>query len=171
MKRRPVLHYPDERLRIATRPVDDREFGTTELSELVAEMTATMRALKGIGIAATQIGVNKALAVIELDDGPMAIANPTVRNAAKRLEVQEEGCLSVPGVFGLVNRAATLTLIARTIDGKPFRIKADGLFARVIQHETDHLNGRLFIDRCHEVTDGVAEAKRLGLSIPPLQPI
>lgn len=166
MRPRRVLHFPHPELHITAQAVEF--FDDKELSLLIEEMIATMRRLRGIGLAATQIGVHRQIAVIELDSGPIIIINPTISSAAKTFAVDEEGCLSVPGVFGLVSRHASLRLNAQDRGGNPFSLKAHGLFARVIQHEVDHLNGRLFIDRCHQLTSGLDEARRLGLTLPPL---
>jgi len=168
MKTVPVLHYPNKNLRSRAAIVEDFFFGTKELHALLETMTSTMRKLRGIGIAAPQIDVAKQVVVIELQDAPLIVINPRIQNPAKRLEVDEEGCLSVPGVFGHVNRAAHLSLTAYDEHGTQYSLKAHGLFARVIQHEVDHLHGHLFIDRCHHLTSGIDQAKKLGLDIPPL---
>lgn len=170
MKTLPVLHYPSKNLRTRAAPVDDTFFGTQELHTLLESMIVTMRKLRGIGIAATQVDVHKQVVVIELEDAPLVVINPRIQNPSKRLEVDEEGCLSVPGVFGHVNRAASVSLTAFDEHGARYSLKARGLFARVIQHEVDHLHGHLFIDRCHQLTSGIDQAKKLGLAIPPLRP-
>lgn len=169
MKTAPVLHYPQPKLRTRAETVGASFFRSKELHELLTIMIATMQKLRGIGLAATQIDVHKQIAVIELQDAPLVVINPTIRNPSKRLEVDEEGCLSVPGVFGHVNRAASLSLTAFDEAGAQYSLKARGLFARVIQHEVDHLHGHLFLDRCHLLTSGLDQAKKLSLEIPPLR--
>ncbi len=161
MKPRPVLQHPNELLRVPALPV--KEYGTAALRALVAEMVETMRRLNGIGLAATQLGIAQQIAIIELKDGPLVLINPTIHKPSRKLETDEEGCLSVSGIFGEVPRSASLTLKAKDIDGHAYEAKAQGLFARVIQHEVDHLHGKLFIDRCTKLTTGLEKARRLGL--------
>lgn len=168
MSVRPVLHFPRKELTLVAEPLNKELFGTQRLKTLLADMVETMRKFRGIGLAATQIDVHKQVIVIELQDGPLTLINPTIKNPSKQQEVDEEGCLSVPGVFGHVSRAANLKLEAYDENGKRFTLKAAGLFARVIQHEVDHINGHLFLDRCHRLTSGLETAKRLGITIPPL---
>lgn len=161
-----VLHYPEQNLRHVAAPV--LSFGTDELRSRLDEMFATMRRLNGIGLAATQVGIHEQIAVIEIPGQRLVLINPTIANPSKKLLAEEEGCLSVPGVFGYVSRSASLTVKAQDEHGKQFQLKAQGLLARVIQHEVDHLNGTLYIDRCYCLTSGLDVAKNLGLSIPPL---
>lgn len=164
MKDQPVVQFPEERLHEPARPVTN--FATKELRSLVETMVATMRKQRGIGLAAPQIGVWLQIAVIEMKDGPLVAINPEFAAVSKEKEDDEEGCLSVKGVYGVVRRSKRLTLRAFDIDGNPFHIKASGLLARVIQHEHDHLQGVLFIDHCRELTSGREEARALGLRIP-----
>ena len=115
------------------------------LRRLVNDMLETMRAAPGVGLAAPQIGVPLRVAVIEVDEKVTVIVNPEI---VKREDEEEldEGCLSVPGYWGRITRAKQVTVKARDQFGKEQRIKAEGLFAQALQHETDHLNGRLYID-------------------------
>lgn len=164
MKDQPVVQYPEDRLHEKSRLVTD--FGTEDLRSLIAMMIATMRKQRGIGLAAPQIGVWLQAAVIEMKDGPLVALNPRIANVSREQEDDEEGCLSVKGVYGVVRRAKRLTLHARGIDGEPYTITASGLLARVIQHEYDHLQGVLFLDHCRELTTGIDRARALGLTIP-----
>ncbi|MBI4414905.1 MAG: peptide deformylase [Candidatus Kerfeldbacteria bacterium] len=164
MKRRPVLHLPDPDLRRVAETISP--FKRSELEPLFEEMVATMRQLRGIGLAATQIGLHQRVAVIELKDGPIILINPVMKKLSRKQEIDEEGCLSVPGIFGLVPRSFSLTLVAYDMDGKKFTSDAHGLFARVIQHEVDHLNGKVFVDRCTKLTAGHDRAQSLGITIP-----
>lgn len=164
MKRRPVLHLPHPLLRSVAEKV--HTIKRTDLELLAEEMIGTMRKLKGIGLAANQIGLRSRIAVIELKDGPLVLINPIIVKPSRKQELDEEGCLSVPGVFGLVPRSVSLTLTASDMDGKTFTIDARGLFARVIQHEVDHLNGKLFVDRCTKYTSGFERARQFGLTLP-----
>ena len=129
-------------LRQETKPVDHM---TDELRRLADDMFETMHAAKGIGLAAPQVGRVERLAVIDIEDNPIVIVNPEIiltEGAAKG----EEGCLSIPEVFGDVERATRITVRALDRDGKPFELEATDLLARCLQHEIDHLHGKLFLD-------------------------
>ena len=125
-----------------------------QLRALVTDMIDTMHAANGLGLAAPQIGVPLQVAVIEMpaneEEGTSAqlyvLCNPEIVKARGE-EVEEEGCLSLPGYVGQVTRAATVTVKAFTSEGKPIRVKGEGLLARALQHEVDHLDGILFVDR------------------------
>jgi peptide deformylase len=129
-------------LRQETQPVERM---TDELRRLTDDMFDTMHAAKGIGLAAPQVGRSERLAVIDIDDNPIVIVNPEIvlrEGSAKG----EEGCLSIPEVFGDVDRATRITVRALDRDGKPFDLDATDLLARCLQHEIDHLHGKLFLD-------------------------
>jgi peptide deformylase len=140
-----ILHFPDPRLRIRAKSVakvDD------QLRRLVDDMLETMYAAPGIGLAATQVNVHKRVVVIDLSkeqNQPLVLINPEITQK-QGVEEMEEGCLSVPGVYERVERADRITLRGLGRDGQPFELEADGLLAVCIQHEIDHLNGRLFVD-------------------------
>ena len=118
---------------------------TDDLRRLTDDMFETMYAAKGIGLAAPQVGRSERLAVIDIENNPIVIVNPEiiVRDGSAR---GEEGCLSIPEVFGDVDRALRVTVRALDRDGEPFELEATDLLARCLQHEIDHLHGRLFID-------------------------
>lgn len=123
--------------------------------ELARDMLRSMYCAKGIGLAAPQVGVHKQLLVIDLDPdnaatAPLVLINPEIRSFGSGLDTYEEGCLSIPGVYLDVVRPSTVEVTYRDEMGRPRRLKADGLLGRCIQHEMDHLNGVLFVDR---VTD------------------
>ncbi|MEO1003108.1 MAG: peptide deformylase [Cyanobacteria bacterium J06638_7] len=123
--------------------------------DLARDMLRSMYSAKGIGLAAPQVGVHKQLLVIDLDpenaaSPPLVLINPEIRAFGSGLDTYEEGCLSIPGVYLDVVRPSTVELQYRDEMGRPRRMKADGLLGRCIQHEMDHLNGVLFVDR---VTD------------------
>lgn len=158
-----VLQYPNAELRTTARAVT--VFGTPALDALIEDMIRIMRVHHGIGLAATQIGVHEQIAVIALKDGPLVLINPVLTNVATTHEQEEEGCLSVRSVFGTVPRAVFLTLRAQRQDGSSYTTHAAGLFARVVQHEYDHLQGKLFIDRCARLTSGKEQARKLGIEI------
>lgn len=145
---RKVLTYPDPFLRQVAAPVT--EFGTV-LDELIADMAETMWDEPGIGLAAPQVGVGLQLFVYDLEvsgdhDKVQVVCNPRF-TLMEGEETEEEGCLSVPGYTADVKRAARVVMEGRDRHGNPISVDAGGLVARVFQHETDHLNGVLFIDR------------------------
>jgi len=117
-----------------------------DLRKFIDDMFETMAAAKGVGLAANQVGVAKRVAVIDADGQRFAMVNPRIVSSQGR-DTAEEGCLSIPDVFGDVTRPAEVTLEALDRDGQPFRLDASGLVARAIQHEIDHLDGILFLDR------------------------
>ena len=116
------------------------------IQKLVDDMIETMRAAPGVGLAGPQVGVPLRLAVIEVDDKVTVIANPEIIKTVGEEEL-DEGCLSVPGYWGRIKRAEKVVVRARNRDGKEFRISAEGLLAQALQHEIDHLDGLLYIDR------------------------
>ena len=132
----------DPILREETKPVSEI---TDDLRTLVKNMFDTMYIAKGIGLAAPQVGRTEQLAVIDVDDKPFVIINPEIVSGEGRSKA-EEGCLSIPDVYGDVERPERIHLRAMDLDGKTFEMDASGLLARCLQHETDHLHGKLFID-------------------------
>ena len=141
-----ILRYPDSRLhKIAKRVTqfDDR------LKCLVADMAETMYEAPGVGLAATQVDVHQCVIVIdtsETKDALTAFINPEIIWASEELQIYDEGCLSVPGIYDGVERPAKVTVRAFDTDGKAFERDCEGLLAVCIQHEMDHLDGKLFID-------------------------
>ena len=140
-----VRKYGDPTLRKSAIPIGDV---TPELRRIIADMTETMYDEVGIGLAAPQVGISLRLIVISDEDsrGVQALLNPAIVERGGEV-TGEEGCLSIPGVFAPVTRAAWVKVEARSVDGQPITINARGLRARVLQHEIDHLDGVLFIDR------------------------
>ncbi|SEQ32697.1 peptide deformylase [Solimonas aquatica] len=142
-----ILHHPDPRLRQKALPVsvfDDA------LQKLIDDMFETMYDAPGVGLAATQVGVALRLAVMDCSEDrehpqPLVLINPEILNPAERKEM-EEGCLSVPGVGEKVQRYSRLTLRALDRQGKPYELVMEGLNAQAVQHEIDHLDGKLYID-------------------------
>ena len=140
-----VLHFPDERLRTVAKPVDNI---TPEIQQLVTDMLDTMYDENGVGLAATQIDVHQRVVVIDISEErnePMVFINPEI-TARSGETSYEEGCLSVPQNYAKVERAAEVTVKAQDRDGNWFELHADGLLAICLQHELDHLLGKLFID-------------------------
>lgn len=132
----------DPILREETTPVQEI---TDELKTLARDMFDTMYLAKGIGLAAPQVGRSERLAVIDVDDQRFVIINPEIVEAEGKAK-GEEGCLSIPDVYGDVERAERVRVRATGLDGNEYEIEADGLLARCLQHEIDHLHGKLFLD-------------------------
>lgn len=147
---RPIRTYPDPVLRAKTAPVEKID---SSLKRLIEDMVETMHAAPGVGLAANQVGVSLQVAVIDLstreDSGQrhplLVIINPRILSMEGSV-IEEEGCLSIPDYSEKVKRAAKVTVRAQDRDGNPFEIRAEGLLAKALQHEIDHLNGLLFID-------------------------
>jgi len=145
MALREILRYPDERLHTIARPVkevDDR------VRELVRDMAETMYAAPGIGLAATQLDMHERIIVIDVSEDRnclIVLINPEILERSGQQEC-EEGCLSVPGIYDRVIRAEKVKVRAMGTDGQPFEIEADGLLAVCIQHEMDHLEGKVFVE-------------------------
>ncbi len=141
----PIIHYPDPRLNKKAAPVLEVNDG---IRRLVGDMAQTMYSAPGIGLAATQIDVHKEIIVIDISethDQLKVFINPKILESRGQSEC-EEGCLSVPGIFEKVTRAEWVKVQALGLDGKPFRIESDGLLAVCIQHEIDHLKGKVFVE-------------------------
>lgn len=140
-----ILHYPDKRLHTMAEPVvqvDDK------IRALVADMAETMYAAPGIGLAATQVDVHKQVIVIDISearDQLLVLINPEIVAVSGSAE-REEGCLSVPGIYETVTRAEKATVRALDRKGTPFTLDAEGLLAVCVQHEMDHLKGRVFVE-------------------------
>ncbi len=140
---------------------------TDDLRRLFDDMFETMHAAKGIGLAAPQVGRRERLAVIDVGDGPLVVINPEIVKA-EGSDRAEEGCLSIPEIYGEVERAARVTVRALNEHGEPFELEADELLARCLQHEIDHLHGRLFVDYLSLLKRRSAMAKwdKLKLDFP-----
>jgi len=145
---------------------DFAKFSTRDIAELIKKMRATMIAADGIGLAANQVGLNLRVFVVQIQKKDKrgnqrtlsgeeqkfyAIFNPEIIKKSSETIILEEGCLSVPDAFGMVERPEKITLVGSDKNGKKMKIKAWGLLARVFQHETDHLNGILFIDKAKDI--------------------
>jgi peptide deformylase len=131
---------------------------TDELRELIDDMFETMYAARGIGLAAPQVGRTERITVIDVDGNPIVLVNPEIVLSEGKTR-EEEGCLSIPDIYGDVDRAKRVVVRALDRDGKPFEIDAEDLLARCMQHEIDHLHGRLFIDHLSLVKRRAALAK------------
>ncbi len=132
-------------------PLDFSRVSRKELRELIAKMRVAMKGAIGIGLSANQIGRTERLFVAQIAEKFYVVLNPKiVKSSGNKIEM-EEGCLSVPGKYGAVPRAERVTLEGYNLEGKKIKIKARGLLARVFQHEVDHLDGKVFIDRTKKV--------------------
>jgi peptide deformylase len=142
----PILHYPDPRLFKKARPVekvDDR------IRELVRDMAQTMYEAPGVGLAATQVDVHERVVVIDVSEHGnelRVLINPEITWRSDEREICEEGCLSVPGVYDKVERAERVRVKALNENGEPYEFDADGLLAVCVQHELDHLDGKVFVE-------------------------
>lgn len=142
-----VLAHPNPALKQAADAVDPRR--DRELVRLARQMAKLMYVSHGVGLAATQVGVQKRIIVFDVGDEkqPVALCNPVIVERSAETEVDEEGCLSLPGLNVPIERAASVVCEGLDLSGQPVRIEADDLLARVLQHETDHLDGILILDR------------------------
>ena len=155
---RKILYLPDDRLRQVAKVVETFD---DELQLLINDMFDTMYHARGVGLAAPQIGVSLRLSVIDVigdKKEQLVIINPEIISTSGEKEF-EEGCLSVPGAYDTVIRAEKVTVKALDRTGKPFEIKADGLLAECLQHEIDHLNGKLFVDLLSPLKRAMARRK------------
>ncbi len=141
-----VLHHPSPAL--TTRAAEIEPTTDDGLRALVRTMAETMYAENGIGLAAPQIGVSKRVIVFDVEDDLTAVCNPVIVEASDETSVDEEGCLSVPGISIPVERSVRVVCTGQTLEGQSVRIEAADLRARVLQHEIDHLDGVLILDRC-----------------------
>ena len=144
----PILEFPDPRLRTKAVEVDPAELAAPTFQALFDDMFQTMYEAPGIGLAASQVDVHKRFMVIDVTDDrsrPLVFVNPriTARNGE---QVYQEGCLSVPGIYADVTRSDVITVEALDRHGQPFSLEADGVLAVCVQHEMDHLDGKLFVD-------------------------
>ncbi len=147
-----------------------------EIRQLAVLMLQTMYSDDGIGLAAPQVGINKQIVVVDIhpqdpNEPPLVLINPEIKGYGGDLVVGEEGCLSIPKVFLDVTRPAAVTVAYRDTEGRPQRLEADGLLARVIQHEIDHLNGVMFVDRVQNPLALTKELTKQGFSPKDVRPL
>ena len=155
----PILRYPDPRLHKVASPVQTVD---ARIQTLVADMTATMYDADGIGLAATQVDVHERAIVIDVSetrDQPLVLINPETLWLSDEKHVSDEGCLSVPGIYDQVERAAAVRVRALDQDGSLREIEADGLLAVCIQHEMDHLMGKVFVEYLSALKRGRIKTK------------
>lgn len=156
-----ILHYPDPRLHTVAKPVvtvDGR------IRQLVSDMAQTMYDAPGIGLAATQVDVHERVIVIDLSEEQndlMVLINPEIVWRSDEVKTYEEGCLSVPGIFDEVNRAAQIRVKTLDLDGQMREFDADGLLAICVQHEIDHLDGKVFVEKLSSLKQSRIKTKLL----------
>ncbi len=146
MAQLPILRYPDPRLNTVAKPVAEVD---ARIRQLVDDMLETMYAAEGVGLAATQVDVHERVIVMdtsEAHDDPRVLINPEILAASEEMMLGDEGCLSVPQVYDKVPRHARVTVRALGRDGRPFEFEAEGLTAVCVQHEMDHLQGKVFVE-------------------------
>ena len=170
MAKLPILEFPDPRLRTVAKPVETVD---DAMRRRIDDMFETMYDAPGIGLAATQVDFHERLIVMDVSEEknePLVFINPEITLRSGK-QVYQEGCLSVPGIFADVERADRLRVRALDRDGKPFEIEADGLLAICIQHEIDHLDGKVFVDylspfKRERVRKQLEKAKREAQPVP-----
>jgi peptide deformylase len=154
----PILEYPDKRLRTLAVPVETVD---SALKQLIDDMFHTMYEAPGIGLAATQVNVHKQLLILDISEDrsqPMVFINPRI-TAKDGSQIYQEGCLSLPGIYADVKRYNQISVQALDRDGREFSLEAEGLLAVCIQHEMDHLAGKVFVDHLSPLKRALAEKK------------
>lgn len=155
----PILHYPDSRLHTIAKPVaeiDDR------IRQLVKDMAETMYEAEGVGLAATQVNVHERVVVIDVSEERnelRVLINPEITWTSEEMTVYEEGCLSVPGIYDKVTRHAEVKVKALNEKGESYEFHADGLLAICVQHELDHLMGKVFVERLSQLKQSRIKTK------------
>jgi len=153
-----ILQYPDERLHAVAKPV---QTVTAATRKLIGDMAETMYAAPGVGLAATQVDVSEQIVVIDISethDSLLVLINPKILASSGEVE-REEGCLSVPGVYGDVKRAERVSVRALDAQGESFTLDAEGLLATCVQHEIDHLKGKVFVEYLSQLKQSRIRAK------------
>lgn len=154
-----ILRYPDARLRTVAKPVAEVD---DAVRRLVADMAETMYTAPGIGLAATQVDVHLRIIVLDVSDTRddlKVFINPEIVESGAESKVYEEGCLSVPGIYEEVERPDTVTVKALDLSGRPFTTRADGVLAVCVQHEIDHLDGKVFVQYLSRLKQSRIRAK------------
>ncbi|MFA5020764.1 MAG: peptide deformylase [Patescibacteria group bacterium] len=144
-----IITHPNQILRQKSKPIKD--IADRKIQDLIPQMTELMLKSDGLGLAAPQVAENIRLVVVRYQDDNLALINPKIISRSILKEIDEEGCLSVPNVYGQVNRCRKITVKYQDPAGKLHKLSGEGLFARLIQHEVDHLDGILFIDKAKKL--------------------
>jgi len=159
MNKLEVLHFPDKRLRKVAEPIKKVDQG---VKDIIEQMFFTMYEEKGIGLAATQVNIHKRIIVIDVSekkDGKIFLINPEILFLSEDKDEMEEGCLSVPGFYETVSRPKNIKVSSLNLDGDLIEFEANGLLSTCIQHEIDHLNGKLFVDHISKLKKSRIEKK------------
>lgn len=156
----PIVKVPSPILRMPAQNVSKTELKSSAMQALIDNMLATMPAAGGIGLAAPQVGSGVRIAVVAREDDPYVVINPSLVSGSGRVRESEEGCLSIPNVTGIVPRHAEIRVAALDRRGRRVNIRASGLLAFVFQHEIDHLNGILFVDRAIKLLTPVTDDQK-----------
>jgi peptide deformylase len=154
----PIIHFPDPRLHTRAKPVAQVD---ARIRQLVQDMAETMYAAPGVGLAATQVDVHERVITIDVSEDKsklLVLINPEILKRDGEQEC-EEGCLSVPGIYDVVRRAANIRVRALDINGKPFEFDADELLAVCVQHEMDHLDGKVFVEYLSQLKQNRIKSK------------
>lgn len=149
----PIITTPSPILREKSAKISPQELNNKDFSAFCGDLSKTMKEKDGIGLAAPQVGKNIRIIAVDTKNGPICMINPEITKKSIRKEWDEEGCLSVPGVYGKVKRHKKITCRFINKEGNLEKINANGLFARVIQHEVDHLDGVLFTDKAKTIQE------------------
>ena len=157
-----IITYPNSILRQKTRKIKKSEIAN--LQSLISKMITIMKEKEGLGLAAPQIGESLKITIVAADNKGevLVLINPKILRKSLRKELGEEGCLSLPGIYGLVKRPKKIKVTALNKEGKKIKFFAADIFARIICHETDHLNGVLFIDKTKKIIKGKEELDKLN---------
>jgi peptide deformylase len=159
LKTMKIVYYPDKILREKTKKITKFD---DNLKNIAKQMLEIMHKEKGVGLAGPQVELNQAITIIEIEAGKIKILiNPEITKHSKDTVIGEEGCLSFPKIYGLVERFKKVTVKYQDLDGKTRKIKANDFLATALQHEIDHLNGIVFIDKLLKVTQNEEYLKRL----------
>jgi peptide deformylase len=159
---REIIAQDHPTLRKVARKVDPKEIGEPLFQQLIDDMFETMYAAPGVGLAAPQVNVSKRLFVMDVNDDehpPAVVINPKVEELTEEVELRE-GCLSVPGMIGDIMRFKRAVVTGLDREGRKIRIEGEGLLAQCLQHEIDHLNGALYIDRAKNIRPAVSEEEK-----------
>ncbi len=146
-----IIKNPNPILRQTAQVVSKEELSKNNFQKTLAEMITTMLEKDGVGLAAPQVGISKRIVVVNTKEGPLVLINPEILKFGWKKETEEEGCLSVTDTWGKVSRSYRIKVKALSHEGQEINFSAVGLFARIIQHEMDHLNGVLFIDKAKNI--------------------
>ena len=149
-----IITYPNKNLRQKSQLLTLEQIQDQVWQQFFIDLAETMQKKDGIGLAAIQVDRAWRVFVVSTEDGPKFFINPKIIRKSWKKVIDEEGCLSIPDVYGLVRRPEKIVIKARDIKGQKFQLKASGMYARVIQHEYDHLHGKLFIDKIEKITKG-----------------